>query len=176
MSDVWQTLELLRSEDSITRIKAKRRIADLGSECSPATSEIISLLEHGDVVLVDYAMIALRRIGKSSLPHLLNRLENASGDFRVRLLCVLGSINRPFDQIAGILAEALSDTDGNVRMQAARSLTVLYFAMDESERESHDCSFLPTVKWLLEDSQTNPETSGHWATSRLYLKQHADVA
>ena len=171
MSDVWETLKLLNSDDGVVRARASRRIADLGAACKPATPELVSLLNHEDAALVDHVMVALRRIGADAVPHLVARMDSATGRLRVNLLCVLGSITEPFGQVMPIITAALADSDPDVRMQAARCVVEIYSEVPESKRSSCDWASLEIARSLLAASRTDSATSHHWPTSRLYLRR-----
>lgn len=107
------------------REQAAFLLARLGPKAAPATTALIGRLSDDDPEVARASQTALRRIGPSTVPHLIAALRHASPAARRRAAELLGSqadFEAALPAAIPSLIRALGDPDAGVRAQAAASL------------------------------------------------------
>src|SRR5438552_11435531 len=95
--EVGKLMMQLRAEDSLTRIKAVERMAELGAKAERALPALVHRVVHDDHPTVVFKSLhALIEMGEAAVPVLAKELRAAvKPEIRARFVYVLGEIGPP---------------------------------------------------------------------------------
>jgi HEAT repeat protein len=114
----------LRRTESGVRSVAAAYLAEIGADAGPATADLVEALDDPVPGIRDYAVTALKNVGRRAHPDLLAGLRPGSARRRRLALSLLSETGAP-PETAEALRAALEGSDCTFRVQAVRLLAEL---------------------------------------------------
>jgi HEAT repeat protein len=112
----------LDSKDVLTRRRAARLLAELGTTSAPAVERLVQALADADEEVRESAVEALGNIGPKAVPALLSALKSGKVRIRAGALAAMGLQPAQAKVLVPEMIKAVKDTSPEVRCGAVSSL------------------------------------------------------
>ena len=115
----------LKDLDASVRRDCAGAVGRLGPAGHPATHSLVPLLSEPEYRTRAIAAVAIKRIGRSAIPGLLDGVCSPDADRRGKCAMLLAKIAPDDEAVAEILGEVLTDEDAELQAKADRALQLI---------------------------------------------------